>query len=321
MMTLDDLRRTPAASNAARLLAIGFSVLTGVTFCLIVLGASVRANDAGLACPDWPLCFGEIIPTINVKVAFEFGHRVLAGLVSIGLVALSGFAWRQASLRRLLKPRLAFTWILLATQVVFGGLTVLLRLAPWTVSAHLILGNAFCLTLLWVAWDLFETGSEPRNRPSLGVGVRVLACGVAACLLLQLALGGLVSSYYAGLACNTFPTCNGEAIAPTFSGMVGLHVMHRLNGFLLLSGYILLVWRLRGEGSLGRLANLGLGLVFLQIGLGVTDVLLQIPVEITALHTATAATIVLTTATLMREVVLSKSELRNVSTNTRMAEV
>ncbi len=308
-------------SSATQWLAIGFSVLTGVTFCLIVLGASVRANDAGLACPDWPLCFGEFIPAINVKVAFEFGHRVLAGLVSTGLIVLSVLAWRQQSLRRLLAPRLVWVWLLLATQVAFGGLTVLLRLAPWTVSAHLILGNAFCLTLLWIARDLFEAGSEPVRRPSLRIGVRVLACCVAGCLFLQLVLGGFVSSYYAGLACTTFPTCNGDVIAPTFSGVVGLHVFHRLNGFLLLSGYALLVWRMRGLGSLGRLAQMGLGLVIVQIGLGVADVLLEIPVEITALHTATAAIIVLTTATLMREVVLSKSELRNVSTNARMAEV
>ncbi|MBW2712946.1 MAG: COX15/CtaA family protein [Deltaproteobacteria bacterium] len=307
--------------SATQWLAIGFSVLTGVTFCLIVLGASVRANDAGLACPDWPLCFGELIPTINVKVAFEFGHRVLAGLVSTGLVILSIFAWRQKPLRRLLTPRLVWVWILLATQVIFGGLTVLLRLAPWTVSAHLILGNAFCLTLLWIARDIFEAGSEPKRRPSLGIGVRVLACCVAGCLLLQLVLGGFVSSYYAGLACTTFPTCNGDVIAPTFTGVVGLHVLHRLNGFLLLSGYALLVWRLRGQGSLGRLASMGFALVIVQIGLGIADVLLKIPVEITALHTATAAIIVLTTATLMREVVMSKSELRNLSTNARMVEV
>jgi heme A synthase len=320
-MKPSDPNHSVPGKSSPRRLAIGFCVLTGVTFCLIVLGASVRANDAGLACPDWPLCFGEFIPQINLKVGFEFGHRVLAGFVSVGLSILSVLAWRKKSLRRMLTPRLIFAWILLATQVIFGGLTVLLRLAPWTVSAHLILGNTFCLTLLWIAWDLFETESTPLRRPALGTGVRVLACGVAVCLFLQLALGGLVSSYYAGLACTHFPTCDGNVIAPTFSGAVGLHVLHRLNGFLLLSGYALLVWRLKGEGSLGRLAMIGLALVIVQIGLGVADVLLGIPVEITALHTATAAIIVLTTATLMREVMLSKSELRNVSTNARMAEV
>ena len=78
----------PSESLSARRLATGFVALAGVTYVLIVFGALVRANGAGLACPDWPLCFGEVIPAFDVGVAFEWGHRALAG--SVGLVWING---------------------------------------------------------------------------------------------------------------------------------------------------------------------------------------------------------------------------------------
>ena len=80
---------TPALAARARALARAYAALSGVTTCLIVLGALVRANGAGLACPDWPLCFGEAIPRFDVKIGFEVGHRYLAGLMSLGFVTLA----------------------------------------------------------------------------------------------------------------------------------------------------------------------------------------------------------------------------------------
>ena len=78
-----------AAARAARRLAAGFAVLVALTLCLIVLGALVRAHEAGLACPDWPLCFGEFVPQMDLRVAFEWSHRVLAGSLSIAFAALA----------------------------------------------------------------------------------------------------------------------------------------------------------------------------------------------------------------------------------------
>jgi len=291
---------------APKRLAFGFTALAAITYGLITLGALVRAHGAGLACPDWPLCFGEFIPTFDVKVAFEWGHRVLAGSVSIGLLALSLQSLRSAELRSLMRPRLMIAWGLLFAQVVFGGLTVLHRLAPWTVSGHLVLGNSFCLTLAWIAGDLFDRAQGRRRTRALPASARRLVVGVAFFLGLQLILGGLVAGSYAGLACSSFPTCNGTEFIPSLRGGVGLHVLHRLNGFVLLLGFLTLTAFTRGMGRIGLYARMGLGLVLLQILLGVTDVLLRLPVEITALHTATAAAIVLTTTFAMREVVLTR---------------
>ena len=69
---------------STRNLAIFATGLTAVTYVLLVFGSAVRVHGAGLACPDWPLCFGEVIPALDFQVFMEWGHRVLAGLVSLG---------------------------------------------------------------------------------------------------------------------------------------------------------------------------------------------------------------------------------------------
>ena len=94
-----------AASGAglARL-ALGFVVLMLVTTALIVLGALVRAHGAGLACPDWPLCFGRVIPEIDFEVAFEWSHRVLAGAVSLAFAALAFGVLRRPAARPAARP-------------------------------------------------------------------------------------------------------------------------------------------------------------------------------------------------------------------------
>src|SRR5262245_49023267 len=91
-------RLVGADALAARRLATAFSALLAATWGLIVLGALVRAHEAGLACPDWPLCFGEFVPRFDLKVAFEVSHRVTAGAISVAFVALAALVLRRAAL-------------------------------------------------------------------------------------------------------------------------------------------------------------------------------------------------------------------------------
>jgi heme a synthase len=288
-----------------RRLAAGFGALHAATWLLIVVGALVRANGAGLACPDWPLCFGKLVPQFDLKVAFEWGHRLLAGSVALCLALLSVPALRVERVR----PNLIVCWSLLALQVVFGGLTVLRQLAPWSVTGHLLIGTSLAAALLWTAADLREA-DRPTLRGPLGVGVRGAVLAVFALLLLQLGLGGLVSSHGAGLACASFPTCDGHAFAPSWSGLVGIHVLHRTNGFLLLGALGWLIWATRHEPRLGPLARGAAHLALVQIVLGVLNVLLKLPVELTALHSAVAAALAMLGALMLREIVRARPEPR-----------
>ena len=302
-------------------LGYGFAFAASLTFCLIVVGALVRAHDAGLACPDWPLCFGEVVPSFDLEVAFEWGHRVFAGAISLGLAVLTFLIVRWPELRSRLRSRLLLVWLVLGVQVVFGGLTVLLQLAPWTVSVHLVLGNTFCLLLLWTSRDLREGDQTDVSGEPLPVALRSLAFAVAFCVFLQMVLGGWVASNYAGLACTHFPTCNGLQWAPTWRGLVGIQVLHRINGVLLLLGFAALAWSLRGRGRVGRFAALGFGLVLMQIGVGAANVLLRLPIWVTALHSAVAAAIVLVTAMCIRDVIRVGTAYSERTTHGRVAEV
>lgn len=287
----------PAAASDARALrslSAGFFALCGVTFGLIVLGALVRAHGAGLACPDWPLCFGRLVPVFDLRVAFEWTHRAVAGSVALGFAALSIAVLRLPAARAASRGWLAAAAVLLAAQVGLGALTVWKLLASWTVTCHLVIGNTFNAALLWIALRLRGAGaaSGPPVRPA----ARRWLAATCACLALQLVLGGLVSSRYAGLACPEWPTCNGGLWFPSLGGAVGLHLLHRVNGYLL--GLLLVVsaWAARGAGALGRALALAVALGLAQIAVGILNVRLGLPVEITGLHSALAAGLVLSLA-------------------------
>lgn len=277
-----------------------FFALAGLTYALIVLGALVRAHGAGLACPDWPLCFGDVIPQLDFKVAFEFGHRVVAGSVALLFTGLAWATLRRPVLGPSLRPALAIAAGLLAVQIVLGGLTVLKLLATWTVTSHLVTGNAFALALVLVGRRVLElAGAADRagNAPARGAASpleRTATTAVAALLALQLVLGGLVSSSYAGLVCPDWPTCMNGEYFPTFSGIQGLHVLHRTVAYMLLAALFTATLLARRTPPLRRWLALASALGAAQVVVGVANVLLRLPIEITALHSALAAALVCT---------------------------
>ncbi len=289
----------------SRLLSNGFAALVVWTFGLIVLGAMVRAHEAGLACPDWPLCFGQFIPEFDLKVGFEYTHRVVAGTVGLVYATLCVLAWRRPYTRRAAGRLLLVGAVLLVAQVLLGALTVWQLLAAWTVTAHLVTGNAYALTLLWITLDLrsetrfaSDTGAGPAA--SVSPASRLWIGAAAALLLLQMVLGGLVSSRFAGMVCPEWPTCNGGLWFPAFNGNVGLHILHRMNGYTLLATLGAAALVSRREASLRRITALALLLGCAQVTAGIVNVLLAIPVEVTAIHSALAAGLVLTLTAAVR---------------------
>ncbi|HIL80275.1 MAG TPA: hypothetical protein EYG54_03305 [Myxococcales bacterium] len=287
----------------SRSLGFGFLGLAGVTYILVVLGALVRANGAGLACPDWPLCFGELVPRFDMKIAFEWGHRALAGSVGLAFLALSGLTLRRRELRRPMWLALLVTALLLAVQIVLGGLTVLELLASWTVTSHLVTGNAFALALVLLARKLLDFDStRPAGVAPATNTLRILATVAGGLLTTQIVLGGLVSSNYAGLVCPDWPTCMNGEYFPTWSGIQGLHLFHRSVGYACLIGIIAAAVGSRSHSPSRPWLMTAAVISLCQVAVGIANVLLRLPVEITGLHSALAAGLICTVGIGVREV-------------------
>jgi len=262
-----------------------YGVLLIAVFFLLALGSSVRVMKAGLACPDWPLCFGDVIPDYHPQVYFEFLHRVLAGLVALSTFALH-FILLRGPAPKWLKGLAVTSLLLLLAQIVFGGLTVILLLQSGVVATHLLLGAAFFISLLWIYLSLKPSVAGPREAlwffPQ-SIFVSLAAYG-------QIFLGGMVAANFASLVCIDFPTCHGEWF-PTFSGIIGLHMIHRLGGYFIFV-MSLTNWLLtRRFGRAARLRRLA-GIMFLcvcgQVCLGIANVLLLTPPLIAVAHLALA---------------------------------
>ena len=270
-----------------------------VTYALLVFGSTVRINEAGLACPDWPMCFGKVVPdSMNLDIFLEWGHRALAGIVSLAFLGLGGLVLSDRELRRTHGPLWGISAVVLAVQIVLGGLTVLKLLAEWTVTSHLLAGNTFCLLLLVAALTLWRK-RDPSQEPT-GLLERTVVVVLGISVMTQLALGGLVASSHAGLACGpAWPNCGGSAWFPTWQGAVGLQLVHRVGAYTVLALAAVAAAVHRGRGPAGLASLVVLAVVLGQATLGVLNVWWQMPGIVTAAHSAGAAATVLATTWLV----------------------
>lgn len=270
-------------------------LLLVTTFLLIALGGAVRSMDAGLACPDWPLCFGQVVPKFQVQVYYEFIHRVIAGIVGL----LTVWVVARVLLKRGNSPRarrVAFlAIIILGAQIILGALTVTMLLTPFIVTGHLMFGMSFFCSLLWLYFEIYRDEALAKYQlPGAFWGIFLFS---TVALFGQIFLGGLVSTNYAGLVCPDWPLCGGQFI-PTLAGEVGLHVMHRLGAYFVaitILAVARVVWKSRRQSWMNpKIPKICIWLtllVLLQIVLGVSNVLFKIPPLITVLHLAVAASL------------------------------
>jgi heme a synthase len=262
----------PVRAMAARL---AWAAVVAVFF-LMTLGNVVSATGSGLACPDWPLCHGSVIPPLRADVLIEYSHRLAAFAATVLIVITSVLTLRRTrapGLRRL-------AWLLpglLAAQIALGGITVLLKLPHLISTAHLV--NAL---LILAGLIVLARGLPPAAPARAGGGadhLRRLARAGLIALLVQLALGGYVRHSGAGLACPDFPLCSGDLL-PT-QWLAGVHWTHRWLGVLLLGLFVHVA--VAGRTAATRLVA---ALALLQVALGIATVLLQLTPVVRAAHAA-----------------------------------
>ena len=265
-----------------------------LVFILIVWGGIVRLSGSGLSIPAWPLGQnGQVIPPAQTKVMIEFTHRVLAMLVGFATLLLAILVYSKPPYRAALGGIMAFALVVLAIQILMGGRVVLEELPVERVVAHLLLAFLFFAIMLRMTLTAQDVARGPLEGPSGDrrvKGLKAMSHSVAGLVFLQAGLGAWVSSSGASMACPDFPTCHGT-LFPRMEGLVGIHYAHRLGAYLVFAAVLALSIRSvsvplppRARWPL-RLAGI---LVSLQIVLGVLNVLLAVPLAVSAGHLATA---------------------------------
>lgn len=270
-----------------------FAVTVVWTLALLYLGSVVHATESSLACPDWPTCFGTMLPEMEGGVFWEHLHRLVAG----GLILMFGLATWLA-----FKATDPGSWIrtasvagifLLLVQAVFGGLTVIYRLPDAISTSHLSLALAFL-----VLATVLAAATSPRReiRPPLSPQVRstLRSWGLWGTILVfaQSVVGGVVRHTDAGMACPDFPTCIGEWVPPMTNHLVATHFWHRVLGVLVTAVVLVMAWRLvkhRAPDFVRSMALLAAVLVLAQFTLGVVSIFTILAVVPVSLHTLGAA--------------------------------
>ena len=305
------------------LFTVGFALV------VVVVGAFVRLTNAGLGCPDWPGCYGQLTPAhaaqdiaqavqaqggvhgpVSVEKAWhEMLHRYLAATLGVLILIIAVMAWVQ-------RERLAYEgqspWLpsalllLVLFQAALGMWTVTLLLKPVIVTLHLLGGLATLALLTWLAMRQLPQGELPR-----ATGLRRWAGLGLALLVAQITLGGWVSTNYAALACIDLPTCHG-AWAPemdfqhgfqllrelgqtaagdklSYDALTAIHWSHRV-GAIVVTLYLAWLTGLVARVPQLRTLAVSVGLLLaLQVTLGVSNILTGLNLGVAVGHNAGAA--------------------------------
>jgi len=307
-----------------------------LTLAVIILGAWVRLTGAGLGCPDWPGCYGELTwpktdetvaaanqqwsdrPVETGKAIREMVHRYFAGALGLMILALAVGAWIR---RKQTGQPLILPFVLLAVvtaQAALGAFTVTLLLKPAIVTAHLVGGFTTFSLLVWLYW---------RTRPTpvrINLPQRKLKTPVTVAMVFligQILLGGWVSTNYAALACPDFPTCMGEMwpeqnyreafdlwrdLGVDYQGGVldqssrmAIHIAHRIGAIVVIGVFAWLLWNMAKTPGMGRWTAAVGGLLTIQVCLGLANVLAGLPLYVAVGHNAVAALLLVTMLSLL----------------------
>ena len=270
------------------------------TLALMAVGSATRVMNAGLACPDWPLCYGQLAPLqqMNFQVFLEWFHRLDASLIGVMAIALAGLCcWHRRDLPSWLPWASLAALMLIVVQGLLGGLTVTELLRFDIVTAHLGTALLFFTLLLVIGVLLtpYRGTGTTGALPWLGLTAAVL-------VYLQSLLGGLVGSRWAAHQCFGLA----ELCQVMNSHIVG--VFPPTLATLLLVG---MAWRTPAlHAALRRLANLAGVLLLLQILLGIATFRLHLQVEpLTVSHQTVGAALL---GTLVSFTVLALRDRREV---------
>ena len=308
-----------------------------LAFTVVVLGAYTRLSDAGLGCPDWPGCYGNITvpksqdhidesnkvyasrPLEQSKAWKEMIHRYAAGTLGFLILILAVLSWKNRGQGGpLILPIILV--VLVIIQALLGMWTVTLLLKPIIVMGHLLGGMTILLLLMWFYLKQRHRVTPAHIRPS---PLHTWAVLCLAMVFIQISLGGWTSANYAALICPDFPVCQGQwwpamdfrdgfipwrGLGTNYEyGVLGpqartaIHVSHRIGAVLTL--IIVGITSIRAVFATDRrIKHAGIVILLVlisQFSLGVANVLLTLPIGVAVTHNGVAALLLVSTGMLL----------------------
>tara|TARA_B100001179_G_scaffold227015_1_gene208904 strand:+ start:3962 stop:4936 length:975 start_codon:yes stop_codon:yes gene_type:complete len=296
---------------------------TCFAFLVVALGAWTRLADAGLGCPDWPGCYGFFtLPTspeeINLannrfpatpyevaKAIPEVFHRFFAAGLGLLIMGIFICIRRNSNADDSLKKISGFLLIWVIFQGVFGYLTVSLKLLPIIVTGHLLFGFLTTVLLWLLHLKILDKEDKGKSKWIFSSYLKRLIFLSIMLVTFQIFLGAWTSTNYASLSCPDFPLCQGMLIPEVnflggFNLMqeVGLnylggqmdqesrtaiHFVHRLGALLVTAFVLFLVLKLFNDRKI-QIALIILILLVMQILLGISNIIFQLPLLIAVAH-------------------------------------
>jgi len=268
------------------------------TYGLIVLGGTVRATDSGTACPDWPLCHGQVVPPFETKVMIEYSHRLAASLVGFLILGTIIWGWRRYPQNRLFSTGGILVLVLLAGQVGLGGVTVKTETAASVVAAHLSMAlSLFSILILMTLAAIRLRAGQPL--PAIG-GFAAHLKRLWALPLVTLAatfgliiVGAYVSQMDAGLVYPDWPLFDGKVVS-SGGRLADIHYAHRLIAVVvgvLVAG---LAWQMKDEDG-RRIPTIAIGAALIiyatQVIVGAANIWFDLATSVRIVHLALASAV------------------------------
>lgn len=262
---------------------ISFSIIDCVF--QISLGGFVRVTGSGLGCPDWPLCYGKIIPPMNYHTLIEWGHRTSGALLGLLILSINIIVWYQNRNNKFLTSTSLISLILVIVVGGIGGAVVLTELEPSLRTLHLFLAQMiiFCLGLSYVSINTHNLSLKNQiifDKYSLMAGV------VALTVLVSLLTGSYAVWKGAGTVCSSWPFCTSSSIIPeSFLGWI--HMTHRIASSLagIIGLFFLYIFlKKRFSSTVFVLSIFSLAMIFSQIILGALNPWTKFDVWIRVAH-------------------------------------
>lgn len=289
----------------------------------VTLGGVVRVTDSGLGCPDWPLCYGQIIPPFSVPTMIEYSHRLSASVLSLFVAGTAVVAWMQFRDNRVVLGSAFAALVLVIVAAILGGITVLTELEWWVVLFHLGIAELLlaCLIVSAIAgWNGNREGvSTVVSRPSPTTHRLAIAAIVGAFVLIL--SGSYMVGFGAGTSCATWPLCRGS-FWPSDAAAYLIHMGHRYIAALVGLVVLAAAWhviRTLKDNPPARLAAVAVVLAFaIQIVVGAAVIWTKFGADFKAVHLSVATLVWAALVTMVGLTYLPQQETETTSTTLRL---